>query len=47
MKYNVSEETIYLENVISKALSIAKNKGLKEVVEYLEEENNKINQSYE
>lgn len=47
MRYNVSEEVMELENVITEALNIAENKGLESVIEFLTKENNKINKSYQ
>lgn len=47
MRINVSEEVIELENKMTEALRIAKNNGLKDVIEFLEKENDKINKSYE
>lgn len=47
MRYDVSDEVMELENKITEALRIAKEEGLEKVIEYLEKENDKINESYE
>ena len=47
MRRNVSCDVLNLENKITEALRIAREQGLGKVIEYLERENNKINESYE
>ena len=47
MKYNVPEEVIYLENIISKALDLLNKNKIEEVKELLEKEDERINKSYE
>lgn len=47
MRCNVSDKVMELENKITEALNIAKKNGLEAVIDYLEKENDKINQSYE
>lgn len=47
MRHDVSDEVMELENKITEALRIAKEEGLKAVIDYLEKENNEINESYE
>lgn len=47
MRENVSDEVMYLENVITKALVLLKENKVEEAKELLEKENELINESYE
>lgn len=47
MRENVSDEVMYLENVITKALDLLKENKIEEAKELLEKENELINESYE
>lgn len=46
-RYNVSEETMNLENIITEALSLLKKDEITKAIKLLTEENNRINRSYE
>ena len=45
-RYNVSEETMDLENIITEALSLLKKDKITEAIKLLTKENNRINKSY-
>ena len=45
-RYNVSEETIELENIITEALSLLKKDKVAEAIKLLTKENDRINRSY-
>ncbi|MFQ9545280.1 MAG: hypothetical protein ACLR02_09710 [Clostridium sp.] len=47
MRENVSDEVMYLENVITKALVLLTENKVEEAKELLEKENELINESYE
>lgn len=47
MRENVSDEVMYLENIITRALDLLKENKIEEAKELLEKENELINESYE
>lgn len=47
MRENVSDEVMYLENIITRALVLLKENKVEEAKELLEKENELINESYE
>ena len=47
MRENVSDEVMYLENIITRALDLLKENKIEEAKELLEKENERINKSYE
>lgn len=47
MRENVSDEVMYLENIITRALDLLKENKIEEAKELLEKQNELINESYE